>query len=199
MTKSSLKGKRMDARDRVTIARILKVNHAGEYGAIRIYRAQRWLARRLYPDIVNFLDETLCHEIQHCARFRDAMSRRKTGPCRAMILWGNGGFLLGFVTALLGRQGVWICTAAVESTVHRHLEEQLHFLVGKDPDLHGLIAAIQEQELMHLNHADERISANTAWIRALSATIAGTTEALIWLSTWGDSRRLRRSLRRHVG
>jgi ubiquinone biosynthesis monooxygenase Coq7 len=188
----------MDARDRVTIARILKVNHAGEYGAVRIYRAQLWLARRLYPDIVNFLEETLGHEIQHCARFRDAMRPRNTGPCRAMILWGNGGYVLGFVTALLGRQGVWICTAAVEATVHRHLEEQLHYLAGKDLELYGLISAIQVQELRHLDHADERISADAAWSRALNATIAGTTEALIWLSTWGDSSRLRRSLRRHA-
>jgi ubiquinone biosynthesis monooxygenase Coq7 len=106
--------------------------------------------------------------------------------------------VLGFVTALLGRQGVWICTAAIEATVHRHLEEQLHFLAGKDPELHALIAAIQEQELMHLGHADERIRTNAAWSRVLSRAIAGATEALIFLSTWGDSSRLRRSLRRRA-
>ena len=57
----------MDARERFTIARILKVNHAGEYGAIRIYRAQLWMAQRLYPDVVAFLEETLSHEVHHCA------------------------------------------------------------------------------------------------------------------------------------
>src|SRR3974377_1800918 len=121
----------MDARDRLTIARILKVNHAGEYGAIRIYRAQLWLARHLYPDIVAFLQETLSHEIQHCAMFRNAMRLRNTGPCRAMILWGNGGFVLGLLTALLSRKAIWICTAAVEATVHRHMEEQLSFLLDR--------------------------------------------------------------------
>ena len=49
----------MNAAERLTVARILKVNHAGEYGAIRIYRAQIWVARRLYPDVVAFLEETL--------------------------------------------------------------------------------------------------------------------------------------------
>jgi ubiquinone biosynthesis monooxygenase Coq7 len=186
----------MDARDRITIARILKVNHAGEYGAIRIYRAQLWLARRLYPDLVGFLEETLGHEIQHCAMFREAMPERNARPCRIMSLWGNGGFVLGFLTALTGRKGVWICTAAVEATVHRHLEEQLDFLRGKDAELLELISAIQQQELMHLKHAEQRIGLNATWGRTLSAVIASMTEVVIWLSTWGDSTRLRRSLTR---
>jgi ubiquinone biosynthesis monooxygenase Coq7 len=189
----------MDARDAVTIARILKVNHAGEHGAIRIYRAQLWLARRLYPDIVGFLEETLSHEIQHCALFRDAMGPRNAMPCCAMILWGNGGFVLGLATALLGRKGVWICTAAVEATVHRHFDEQLHFLLGKDPELHRLISAIQQQELMHLRHAEQRIVTSSIWGVVLSAVIATATEVLIWLSTRGDSMRLRHALARRMG
>src|SRR6266478_5663769 len=92
----------MDKRDRLTIARILKVNHAGEYGAIRIYRAQISVAKRLYPDIAPFLAETLSHENNHCAMFRAAMPQRDARPCRIMALWGNGGLVLGFLTALLG-------------------------------------------------------------------------------------------------
>lgn len=52
-----------------TIARILKVNHAGEFGAIRIYRAQLWYARKTGSDLVPFLTETLSHERVHCQRF----------------------------------------------------------------------------------------------------------------------------------
>jgi len=182
----------MDARDRLTIARILKVNHAGEYGAIRIYRAQLWLARRFYPDIVAFLEETLGHEIEHCAMFRNAMLQRNARPCRVMALWSNGGFVLGFLTALMGRKGVWICTAAVEATVHKHLEEQLSFLLHADSELHEIVSAIQEQELMHLTHAEERIGTTSPGSRSLSAFIAKTTDAVIWLSTWGDSARMAR-------
>src|SRR5215831_198277 len=169
---------RMDARKQLTIARIVKVNHAGEYGAIRIYRAQLWLAHRLYPDIVAFLEETLGHEIEHCVMFRDAMPQRSARPCRVMSLWAHGGFLLGFVTALMGRKGVWVCTAAVEATVHRHLEEQLNFLRGPDPELHGLISAIREQELMHLAHAEERIGTTSAAFRLLTDVIANVTDAV---------------------
>src|SRR5580693_8091340 len=186
----------MNATERLTIARILKVNHAGEYGAIRIYRAQVLVARRIYPDVVGFLEETLAHEVRHCTLFRDAMPERGVRPCRVMSLWSNGGYVLGLMTSLLSRQGIWICTAAVESTVHRHLEDQLRFLRDKDARLHLLILSIQQEELAHLHHAEERIATNAPWARLLHAFVAASTEAVIWLSTWGDSWKLSRQLAR---
>lgn len=183
-----------DAHDRLTIARILKVNHAGEYGAIRIYRAQLWVARRWYPDIVPFLEQTLGHEIGHCAMFRGAMPERSARPCRATVLWGNGGLILGFFTALMGREGIWICTAAVEGAVHRHLDDQLFFLRERDLELHALIAAIQAEELHHLDYAEERITTRSLWKRSLSGFISVATDLVIWLSTWGDSTRMAREL-----
>jgi ubiquinone biosynthesis monooxygenase Coq7 len=184
----------MSERDQLTVRRILKVNHAGEYGAIRIYRAQLWLARRRYPDMVPFLEETLGHEIEHCALFRDAMPERGAKPCRVLAFWGNGGLILGLTTALLGRQGIWICTEAVEATVHRHLDEQLLFLQSRDAELHSLIAGIQQEELHHLHQATERITSRSLWVRLLRATVSTATEAVIWLSTWGESTRMARDL-----
>lgn len=183
-----------NTRDPITIARILKVNHAGEHGAIRIYRAQIRVARWIYPDVVPFLEETLAHEMRHCALFRAAMPARQARPCRIMSLWGNGGYVLGLATALMGRQGIWICTAAVEGAVHRHLEDQLHFLDGRDAELRGLILSIQEQELSHLHHAEERMTSTGPWARGLGSFIAWSTDVAIWLSTWGDSTRMTREL-----
>ena len=185
----------MSAVDRRTTARILKVNHAGEYGAIRIYRAQVWVARKLYPDVVDFLQETLQHEIQHCSLFLGAMRERNAKPCRVMSLWGNGGLALGFLTALLGRQGVWICTAAVEAAVHRHFHDQLFYLRGRDPELYGLVHSIQREELNHLNYAVERIAGDPAWARVVRWFISGCTDVVIWLSTWGESSRMAKELR----
>lgn len=179
-----------------TIRRILKVNHAGEYGAIRIYTAQIWLSKRLYADVVPFLEETLGHEIEHCALFRAPMPSRAARPCRIMSLWGNGGYVLGFLTGLMGRQGIWVCTAAVESAVHRHLDDQLAFLKGRDEELGDLILSIQEQELGHLDHAEHNIVRQGPWWRFLRATVSITTDVLIWLSTWGDSTRMARALAR---
>jgi 3-demethoxyubiquinol 3-hydroxylase len=184
----------MEKRDQLTIRRILKVNHAGEYGAIRIYRAQLWVARNRYPDIVPFLEETLSHEIEHCALFRNAMPKHRAKPCRVLSLWGNGGLALGLLTALLGRQAIWICTEAVEATVHQHLDDQLLFLHSRDEELHTLISGIQQEELHHLHYASERITSRSWWSRLLRATISIATEVVIWLSTWGDSTRMAKEL-----
>jgi 3-demethoxyubiquinol 3-hydroxylase len=95
-------------------------------------------------------------------------------------LMGNGGLILGFLTALMGREGIWICTAAVEGAVHKHLDDQLFFLRDKDPELHALIEAIQAEELHHLNYAEERIRSRSRWARSLSAFISAATDTVIW-------------------
>lgn len=182
------------SREALTIVRIVKVNHAGEHGAIRIYRAQLAVARWLYPDIAIFLEEMLGHEIEHCARFRAAMPARRARPCRAMFLWGWGGYGLGLLTALFGRRAVWICTAAVEETVHRHLDEQLAYLTDKDESLRSVIAAIHVEELAHLNRAIASSGEPKPADAILRGAISLVTECLIWLSTWGDSTRLKRLL-----
>ncbi len=186
---------RLPPREALTIARIVKVNHAGEFGAIRIYSAQIAVAAWRCPDIMPALSEMLAHEQKHCAAFRDAMPARNARSCRAMWLWSRGGWLLGFLTALMGRQAIWICTAAVEAAVHHHLDDQLHFLPSRDPELRDIILSIREEELAHLHHAEERIEAK-GWGRdALHRLITAATDAVIWLSTWGDSSRMARDLR----
>jgi 3-demethoxyubiquinol 3-hydroxylase len=184
----------MESRERLTVARILKVNHAGEHGAIRIYRAQIFVARRCYPDVLPFLEDTLDHEIRHRALFLGAMPQRHARPCRVMALWGNGGLVLGFLTAAFGRQAIWICTAAVEAAVHRHLDDQLLFLQHRDPELFALIKSIQSEELLHLNHAEANIVATGLWSRLLGSFISKSTDLAIWLSTWGDSTRMVREI-----
>ena len=182
--------------DALTIRRILKVNHAGEFGAIRIYNAQLSIARRFFQDMVPALGEMRDDEIEHCRLFRDAMPERGARPCRVMAFWALGGSLLGFVTALLGRDMIWVCTEAVEATVHRHLEDQIAFLASRDPTLRELIVSIQEQELAHLQHAIDH-QAHHGLARSVTLpAIALITECLIWLSTWGDSSAMRAEIGR---
>lgn len=180
----------------LTVRRILKVNQAGEFGAIRIYNAQLALARRLYPDMVPALTEMRDDEIEHCRLFLEAMPARGARPCRVMAFWSLGGYVLGFATALMGRNMIWICTEAVEATVHRHLEDQLAFLLHRDNVLHELIGSIQAQELAHLQHAVEH-QPRRGLARAITLPlIALVTESLIWLSTWGDSASMRAEIAR---
>jgi ubiquinone biosynthesis monooxygenase Coq7 len=176
---------------KLTARRILKVNHAGEFGAIRIYGAQIAFARRFYPGLVPALADMRDDEIEHCRLFREAMPSRQARPCRIMALWSLGGYVLGAATAMLGPNMVWICTEAVEATVHRHLEEQLGFLRSRDGDLHDLIASIQKEELEHLQEAENH-QKPAGMMRALAfPVIAFLTEMMIWLSTWGDSTRMK--------
>jgi ubiquinone biosynthesis monooxygenase Coq7 len=186
---------RLSAGEALTIARIVRVNHAGELGAIRIYSAQIAVARRLYPDLLPALSEMLSHERIHCAAFFAAMPARNSRPCRVMALWSWGGWLLGFLTALMGRQAIWICTAAVEAAVHHHLDDQLHFLERRDAELCAIILSIRAEELAHLHHAQQRITSTGPGSRVLHRLITFATDAVIWLSTWGDSTRMARALR----
>jgi len=181
-------------RDALTIARIVRVNHAGEFGAIRIYSAQLLVARRLFPECASALSEMLRHEQTHCALFRAAMPARQSRPCRIMQLWSCGGWLLGFFTACLGRNGIWACTAAVEAAVHRHLDDQLHFLAGRDTELRGIIESIRVEEIGHLRYAERQLHDDNALLRILRRSISGMTDTLIWLSTWGDSTRMARAM-----
>ncbi|MDC7684825.1 demethoxyubiquinone hydroxylase family protein [Asticcacaulis sp. BYS171W] len=183
----------MDLSVSKTISRILKVNHAGEFGAIRIYRAQVFVARYLIPDLVPFLSETLGHEIDHCLKFRAAMPERGSRPCYAMGLWGIGGYTLGLITALMGRNAVMVCTKAVEATVHQHLTEQLVFLEGRDEALKSLIADIQIQEIGHLDYAQAHICPSP-FNAPLEGLIVVATEIVIWLSTQGAVTRMTRAL-----
>jgi ubiquinone biosynthesis monooxygenase Coq7 len=186
--------KQLSIAEALTIARIVRVNHAGEFGAIRIYSAQISVASKLYLEIVPALATMLGHEKIHCAKFLAAMPERNARPCRVMSFWSWGGWWLGLFTALMGRQAIWICTAAVEAAVHRHLDDQLHFLDGRDRGLAAIILSIREEEMAHLQHAEDHIEARGAGGRMLHRLITVATDAVIWLSTWGDSTRMARAL-----
>lgn len=177
-----------------TIARIAKVNHAGEYGAIRIYGAQVLVSRLLWPSLVPLLAELRGHEIAHCRLFREAMPARDARPCRIMPLWSVGGWVLGFVTALMGPRMIWACTEAVEATVHRHLEDQIGYLDGRDAELRRSILAIRDEEAGHLDLARTQIGRRGRLMSAIERVIEACVDGAIWLSTWGDSTAMRRAL-----
>jgi ubiquinone biosynthesis monooxygenase Coq7 len=178
----------------LSVARIAKVNHAGEYGAIRIYGAQMAVSRVLWPDMLPLLGGLRAHEVEHCQLFRDAMRQRKARPCHAMQFWSLGGFALGAFTALLGRRVIWACTEAVEETVHEHLTAQLHFLKLRDAELHDLILSIRDEEEGHLRLAVAQKGRGNALTRAVEAVVSASVHVVVWLSTWGDSSRMRRDL-----
>ena len=106
-------------------SRVLKVNHAGENGAVNIYAGQIFFARITAPAMVAELGEFKSHEERHRAIFWAELQRRNRPRCRSYWLCGIGGFMLGLITGVFGRRAIAATTVAVERVVLRHLEHQL--------------------------------------------------------------------------
>lgn len=184
----------MTTQDSISVARIAKVNHAGEYGAIRIYGAQIFVTRLLWPHLVDMLTELQNDEVRHCALFRSAMSTRNVIPCRTMSIWSIGGATLGFITALLGPKTIWACTKSVEETVHKHLSHQLHFLENRDEELFSLINGIRAEEEAHVDLAVSQKGSQSIFTNWIESIVARSVNIIVWLSTWGESSKMHRSL-----
>lgn len=161
--------------------RIIKVNHAGEHGAICIYTGQILMARLTARHMTDELVEFRSHERKHRAIFAAELQRRGRPRCRSYWLCGIGGFVLGAVTGLLGAGAIAATTVAVESVVLRHLEHQLRSLRDTDPDATKAISAIVAEEQEHHDHSASHVQAGTFWPRILTPVVSASTEAVIWM------------------
>lgn len=164
------------------IQRTLRVNQSGEFGAIGIYQAQRWIARITWPGGVALVEEMLAHEREHLAIFSTLLRRRGIRSCYALAGWRLGGWVLGIVTGLFGRNGILVCTESVETTVLRHLDEQRERLRGRDPELVAAIDYIAEQEREHRDHGAAYAQAPGLLLRLVRRVTAHATESAIALS-----------------
>jgi ubiquinone biosynthesis monooxygenase Coq7 len=133
--------------------RILKVNHAGEHGAVNIYRGQLLACRWRDDTLRNELREFQAHEERHRALFAAALERRHLRRCKSYYLCGVGGFVLGLVTGVCGRPSIAAVTVAVERVVLRHFKVQTEILGSLDPDAHVAVAAILDDEQLHHDRA----------------------------------------------
>lgn len=171
----------MSSRDTALGGRILKVDHAGEQGAVNIYRAQILAARLTEPALVPQLREFKSHEERHRAVFATELQRRGVRRCRSYWLCGIGGWMLGLVTGLLGRHAIAATTVAVERVVLRHLEAQLRELAGRDEAAVAAIAQIVDEERQHHDRSAAHLEPGRFWSRLLSPVVAASTESVIWL------------------
>jgi ubiquinone biosynthesis monooxygenase Coq7 len=161
--------------------RTLKVNHAGEHGAVNIYRGQILTARLTAPELVAELREFKGHEETHREVFRAELARRGAPRCISYWLCAAGGFTLGILTGLLGRRAIAATTVAVESVVLRHLEHQLATLAGVDDAATTAIAAIVADERQHHDRSQVHTRGDSFWSAILTPVVAISTESVIWL------------------
>lgn len=161
--------------------RVIKVDHAGEHGAVCVYRAQRWISRWRSPELLSELDQFLEHEIGHRARFGTELERRHRPRCRSYYLCGLGGFLLGTMTGLAGREAVAATTVAIERVVLRHMREQIDALDGSDIEATVMLREIILDEQEHHDLSLARTSTNRFWSVAIEPIVMVSTEVVIWL------------------
>lgn len=163
-----------------TPKKILKVNHAGEFGAVNIYRSQLFISRLFMRDLVPQIEDFLADEKRHLDIFWTEIQRRKGVKCKSYWLCGLGGYFMGFVSALLGRRGIMACTWAVESVVVEHLHNQILFLKDKkDAEALEAVEAILEDEQNHRDVGLEGGGADNIWYKPLRFTISMFTEGVI--------------------
>uniref|UniRef100_A0A4W2CBH8 5-demethoxyubiquinone hydroxylase, mitochondrial n=1 Tax=Bos indicus x Bos taurus TaxID=30522 RepID=A0A4W2CBH8_BOBOX len=144
-------GMTLDNINREAVDRIIRVDHAGEYGANRIYAGQMAVLGRtsIGPVIQKMWDQ----EKDHLKKFNELMVAFRVRPTVLMPFWNVVGFALGAGTALLGKEGAMACTVAVEESIAHHYNNQIRTLMEKEPEkyeeLLQVIKKFRDEELEH--------------------------------------------------
>jgi ubiquinone biosynthesis monooxygenase Coq7 len=138
-------GKRADVQDRTSM---LRVDQAGEYGATRIYAGQLAVMGDRHP-LGRIIAGMAVQEERHRQHFDAMLAARGVRPTALQPIWNVAGFALGAVTAAIGPKAAMACTAAIETEIDRHYEEQLQALGNQDPELSESIADFQAEEVEH--------------------------------------------------
>jgi len=163
------------------LAAMLRVDHAGEYGAARIYDGQ--LAVLADDASAPAIRRMRAQEAAHLDAFDRLLAERRVRPTLLSPLWHVAGFLLGAGTALLGREAAMAATVAVEEVIDEHYAHQVERLGDDEPGLRRMLEDFRADERAHrdvgLRHGAERAPA----YRPLTAAIRAGTRAAIWLST----------------
>ncbi len=162
------------------VARMIRVDHAGEYAAVRIYQGQLAALRaRGKADLVRHM---LAQEQHHLATFDGLIADRRVRPTALLPVWHLAGFALGALTAALGERSAMACTVAVEDTIDAHYQKQLAELDATEPELRATLGKFRDEELEHrdtgLAHGAEQAPA----YRLLRAVIMTGCRAAIALS-----------------
>lgn len=165
-------------------AEILRVDHAGEYGAVHIYRAQRAVfeGRQGKAAIAADMAEMQSQEAVHLARFDALLNAERVRPTVLIPLWRLAAIALGTGTALMGEKAAHACTEAVEDVIEKHYADQIAELSDNDPELAAELTVFRDEELAHHDHAIENGSREAPAYRLLSAVIKAGCRAAIKIS-----------------
>ena len=133
------------------IEEFIRVDHAGERGAVKIYEGQLLALNTLVKDddLKKTIEEMKVHEIEHCDFFEKEIKKRKIKPTKFLPLWDLLGVGLGFGSTILGKKSAMLCTASVEEVIDEHYQNQINQLGSNEKDLKKKIIKFRNDELHH--------------------------------------------------
>lgn len=165
-------------------AEILRVDHAGEYAAVHIYRAQKAVfeGRAGKAAIAADMGEMQDQEAVHLARFEALLTAEGVRPTVMTPVWRLAAMALGAGTALMGEKAAHACTEAVESVIEEHYADQIAELKDRDPDLAAELSRFRDEELAHHDHAVDHGAREAPGYGLLSAVIKAGCRVAIKVS-----------------
>jgi ubiquinone biosynthesis monooxygenase Coq7 len=163
-----------------TVARMIRVDHAGEFGAQRIYAGQ--LAVLGESAAAPTIRKMARQEDEHLAAFEKLLVEKHVRPTVLHPLWHVAGYALGAMTASLGEKAAMACTVAVEETIVEHYQKQIDALDGDEKDLRKLIAKFRADEDHHRSAGLEHGAEDLPYYPLLRALIRAGSKTAIWLS-----------------
>jgi len=140
------------------VEEFIRVDHAGERGAIKIYEGQL-LALNTFikdDDLKKTIEEMKKHEKEHCDYFENEIKKRNINPTKLLPLWDLMGVGLGFGSTILGKKAAMLCTASVEEVIDKHYLNQIKQLGNDEKNLKKKIIKFREDELNHKDIAYEK-------------------------------------------
>ena len=170
-----------DPSETAAVARMIRVDHAGEYGARRIYEGQRAVLGPTHPKAA-LIEHMYEQELRHLEAFDDMMVRRRVRPTALQPIWHIAGFALGAATALMGEKAALACTVAVEEVIDEHYADQSTALDEREPELKDMVDRFRAEEIEHRDMALGEGAEEAPGYELLSAGIKTGSRIAIWLS-----------------
>ena len=139
------------------IEEFIRVDHAGERGAIKIYEGQLLALNTIVKneELKRKIEEMQIHEKEHCDYFEKEIKRRNIKPTKFLPLWDLLGVGLGFGSTLIGKKAAMLCTASVEEVIDKHYQNQINQLKNDEKELKSKIIKFRDDELHHKDIAYE--------------------------------------------
>ena len=174
----------MKKTNRKKLEEFIRVDHAGERGAIKIYEGQLLALNTIYKDedLKSTIEEMREHEREHCEFFESEIKKRNIRPTKFLPLWDLLGVGLGFGTTLLGKKAAMLCTASVEEVIDKHYQNQIDQLEDDEKNLRDKIVKFREDEIHHKDIAYEEGASKDGPYKILDKIIKAGSKIAINIS-----------------